>query len=108
MTLAAKSDKMLDKPCILSFFLNFSINSKYHELLCIILFVYVSFLLGGIAQPLTCLTADPGVTSSIPARSHTSVEIDQEIISTVNLLTSVDSRRVFCQFQAKVCARSTG
>ena len=37
-----------------------------------------------------CLTADPGVL----ARSHTFVEIDQEIISTVTLLPSVDSRRV--------------
>ena len=27
------------------------------------------------------LTADPGVSSSIPARSHTFVEIDHEIIS---------------------------
>ena len=32
------------------------------------------------------LTADPGVASSIPARSHTFVEIDHEIISTVILL----------------------
>ena len=30
-----------------------------------------------------CLTAIPGVASSIPARSHTFVEIDHEIISTV-------------------------
>ena len=29
------------------------------------------------------LTADPGVASSIPARSHTFVEIDHKIISTV-------------------------
>ena len=29
----------------------------------------------------TCLTADPGVASSIPARFHTFVEIDHEIIS---------------------------
>ena len=39
------------------------------------------------AQPVTCLatdvslTADPGVGSSIPIRSHTFVEIDHEIIS---------------------------
>ena len=32
--------------------------------------------------------ADPGVASSIPARSHTFVEIDHEIISTVILLPS--------------------
>ena len=37
-----------------------------------------------------CLTADPGVASSIPVRSHTFVEIDHEIISTVILLPSVD------------------
>ena len=41
-----------------------------------------------IAQSVTCLateaslTADPGVASSIPAWSHTFVEIDHEIIST--------------------------
>ena len=33
-----------------------------------------------------CLTADPGVASSIPARSHTFMDIDHEIISTVILL----------------------
>ena len=32
------------------------------------------------------LPADPGVASSIPTRSHTFVEIDHEIISTVILL----------------------
>ena len=42
----------------------------------------------------TCPTADPGVTSSIPARSHTCVEIDHEIISMAILLPSADLRRV--------------
>ena len=52
-----------------------------------------------------CLTADPGVASSIPARSHTFVEIDHEIISTVILLPSADSfKKGCCQLQAKVCA----
>ena len=37
-----------------------------------------------------CLTADPGVASSIPARSHTFVEIDHEMISTVILLPSAE------------------
>ena len=37
-----------------------------------------------------CLTADPGVASLIPVRSHTFVEIDHEIISTVILLPSAD------------------
>ena len=41
-----------------------------------------------------CLTADPGVTSSIPALSHTFVEIDHVIISMDILLPSADSRRV--------------
>ena len=55
------------------------------------------------------LTADPGVASSIPARSHTFMEIDREIISTVILLPSAESfKKGCCQLQAKVCARSTG
>ena len=37
------------------------------------------------------LTADPGGASSIPARSHTFMEIDHEIISTVILLPSAES-----------------
>ena len=51
---------------------------------------------GRVAQSVTCLvtdaklTADPGVASSIPARSHTFVEIDHEIISTVILLSSAE------------------
>ena len=53
--------------------------------------------------------ADPGVASSIPARSHTFVEIDHEMISTVILLPSVDSfKKGCCQLQAKVCAQITG
>ena len=70
---------------------------------------------GRIAQSVTCLatdanlTADPGVASSIPARSHTFVEIDHEIISKVILLPSAESfMKSCCQLQAKVCARITG
>ena len=66
-------------------------------------------------QSVTCLatdaslTADPGVGSSIPARSQTIQEIDHEIISTVILLPSAESfKKGCCQVQAKVCARSTG
>ena len=56
-----------------------------------------------------CLTADPGVASSIPARSHSFVEIDHEIISTVILLPSADSfKKGCCQLQAKICAQITG
>ena len=70
---------------------------------------------GHVAQSVTCLatdaclTATPGVASVIPARSHTFVEIDHEIISTVILLPSADSfKKGCCQLQAKVCARITG
>ena len=53
-------------------------------------------VLGRIVQSVTCLTtdvcltADPGVGSSIQTRSHTFMEIDHEIISTVILLPSAD------------------
>ena len=64
---------------------------------------------GRVAQSVTCLatdaclTADPGVTSSIPARSHTFVvEIDHEIISTVILLLPlIYSRRVVVSYKRK-------
>ena len=56
-----------------------------------------------------CLTADPGAASSIPARYHTFVETDHEIISTVILLPSADLfKKGCCQLQAKVCAQITG
>ena len=52
-----------------------------------------------------CLTADPWVASSIPARSHTFLEINHEIISTFIFLPSADSfKKGCCQFQANVCA----
>ena len=55
------------------------------------------------------LTAGPGVASSIPARSHSFVEIDHEIISTVILLPTAESfKKDGCQLQVNVCARSTG
>ena len=70
---------------------------------------------GHVAQSVTCLatdasgTADPGVASSIPARSHTFVETDYEIISRFILLPSAESFKMrCCQLQAKVCAQSTG
>ena len=65
-----------------------------------------------VAQSVTCLatgaylTADPGVTSSISAKSHTFVEIDHVIIFTVILLPSTESFKRGCrQLQGKVCAR---
>ena len=70
---------------------------------------------GRIGQSVTCLatdaclTADPGVASWIPVQSHTFVEIDHEIISTVILLPSADLfKKGCCQLQAKVCAQITG
>ena len=55
-----------------------------------------------------CLTADLGVASSIPTRSHSFVEY-HEIISTVILFPSADSsKKGCCQLHARVCARSTG
>ena len=55
------------------------------------------------------LTADTGDASLIPARSHTFMEIDHEMISTVILVPSVESfKKGCCQLQVKVCARSTG
>ena len=81
----------------------------------LILFKINFFEPGRVAQSVMCLvtdgclTADPGVASSIPAQSHTFVEIDHEIISTVILLPSAESfKKGFCQLQTKVCARSTG
>ena len=72
-------------------------------------------LLGRVEQSVTCLAtdacliADPGVGSSIPVRSHTFVEIDHEMISTVILLPSPDSfKKGYCQLPAKVCAQITG
>ena len=69
---------------------------------------------GWVAQSVTCLatdaslTADPGVASSIPARSQNFMEIEYEISSTVILLPSAESfKKDCCQLQAKVCARST-
>ena len=53
-------------------------------------------MLGCVVQSVTCLTADlcltadPVVVSSTPARSHTFLEINHEIISTAILLPSPD------------------
>ena len=59
-------------------------------------------------QSVTCLatdarlTADPGVASSIPAPSHTFVEIDHEIISMVILLPSADPfKKVVVSYKRK-------
>ena len=68
---------------------------------------------GRVAQSVTCLATDAsltaysGVASLIPARSHTFVEIDHEIFSTVILLPSAESfKKGCCQLQAKVSPES--
>ena len=66
--------------------------------------VFVTFpycVTGCVAQSVTCLTADPGVAGLIPAWSHTFMEIDHEIISTVILLPSIDLRMVIVSFKRK-------
>ena len=47
------------------------------------------------------LTADPGVASLIPARFHSFVEIDHEIISIILLLPLNHSRRVVVSYKRK-------
>ena len=60
---------------------------------------------GRVAQSVTCLATDaslianPGVASSIPARSHIFVEADHEIISTVILLQLNHLRRVVVSYR---------
>ena len=50
----------------------------------------------------TMCKSDPGVASSIPVRSHTFVEIDHEMISTVILLLPlIHSRRVVVSYKRK-------
>ena len=56
--------------------------------------LYNSASLGGVAQSVTYLTADPVVKSLIPALTHSFVEIYHEIVSKVIFLPSTDSRRV--------------
>ena len=63
---------------------------------------------GRVAQSVTCLatdaclTADPGVVSSIPVRSHTLVEIDHEIISMfIFSLPLIHLRRVVVSYKRK-------
>ena len=94
-------------------------RDDYHYRLCYIMRLMteqlsetsIPFIPGCVAQSVmwlatgASLTADPGVASSILAQSHTIVEIDCEIISTVILLPSAESfKRGCCQLQVKVCA----
>ena len=63
---------------------------------------------GRVAQSVTCLatdeclTADPGVVSLIPVRSHTFVEIDREmILQSFSSLPLIHSRRVVVNYKRK-------
>ena len=64
-----------------------------------------SDILGRVAQGVmylavdTCLTAESRVPSWIPARFHTFVEIDHEIVSMVIIFPPADSRRVVVSYK---------
>ena len=62
---------------------------------------------GHVALLVMCLTADPGVASSIPVWSHTFVEIDREVISTAILLPSTDSSMVVVSYAPVICIHAT-
>ena len=86
-----------------------------YVLLCVNILCFSSYKPGRVAQLVVCLAtdaclnADLGVASSIPARYHTFVEIDHEIISTVILIPSADLfKKGCCQLQGKVNAQITG
>ena len=90
-------------------------QSTHEDTLDSTLYIYIFKSPGRVAQSVTCLatdaclTADSAVASSIPARSHTFLEIGHEIISTVILLPSADSfKKGCCQLQAKVCTQTAG
>ena len=59
------------------------------------------FLPGYIAQSVVSLAADPGVVSLIQVRSHTFVEIDHEIITTVIRLLPLIQERVVVSYKRK-------
>ena len=52
-----------------------------------------------------CLTADPGVASTIRARSHIFVEIDREIISTVILLLQLNQEWFLSVTSESMCTK---
>ena len=80
-----------------------------------LLYRSVYLIPGREVQSVTCLatdaylTAGPGVAKSIPAWSHTFLEIDHEIISIVILVPSAElMKKGCCQLQVKIFAQSTG
>ena len=65
-------------------------------------YVLTAFLIPShVTQSVTCLTADPGVASLIPARPHNFMEIDHEVISMIILLPTADSRRLVVSYKQK-------
>ena len=85
-------------------------TSKISFFIIYIYFINI-YIPGRIGHAVICLatdaslTADRGVASLIPARFHTFMEIDHEMISMVVLLPSAESfKKGCCQLQAKVCA----
>ena len=70
--------------------------------------VHSIYVLSGLeVQSVVSLIVDPEAMSLILACSHTFVEFDDEIFSTIILLLPLNHEGL-CQLQAKVCARSTG
>ena len=61
---------------------------------------------GCIGQWITSPTADPGVASLIPARSHTYMEIDHEIISMVILLLPLIQEGLMSLTRENMCTKN--
>ena len=76
-------------------------DSNYYDHLDYVYMTVFVLYRGHVAQSVTCLvadtclTADPGVLSSFPARN------DHEIISTAIVLPSTDSRRAVVSYKQK-------
>ena len=103
----AKHKKLLNLLCIVYnnyYYLWFSLKdyakqTRYH----------ICPATGPHSAVVTCLTTDERLTADPGSRvwSHTFVEIDHEIISTVILLLSADSfKKGCCQLQAKVSSNT--
>ena len=60
-----------------------------------------------VQQSVASPTADLGIASSIPARSHNFVEIDHEIISTVILLLQLIQEGLVSVTRESMCTKLT-
>ena len=60
---------------------------------------------GRVAQSVTCLTVDPGIAILIPARSHSFVEIDHEIICSAILLLPLNQEGFLSVTSESVCTK---